>query len=400
MKRWIISGLVFLLLAVGLYAERGRLVTLRFKDADVRTVIQTFAELGDVNIVVSENVRGTISLNLKRVSWDDAFKTVLQVHGLAAVEQERMIGVMTVEEFDERIKMVELETNVFRIRYADAHGIVEAVGAMMSDRGAINVDTRTNSLIITDIPNNIPKLRMLIDTIDTPTPQVMIEARIVEIDYKVLREMGIKWQAGDFEAPTRDTHFGAEVNVGLKEAPFSFTFGTLQAGIDIDAMLGLLESRDKAKILSEPRVAVADNEEAMILSGKRVPVITLDFAGNQIVRFYDVALKLTVRPHINPKNEIVMKLHPEISDLSSEATVQGGIIILSNEVTTKLRVRDGETAVIGGIIRTKESTVERGIPFLSSIPLLGRLFKYKSTTKDKVDIMIFITPRIIPVLEE
>lgn len=398
MKRWITSGLMFLLLASGLYAERGKPVTLRFQNADIRMVIQTFAELGDVNIVVSENVRGTISLNLRRVAWDDAFKTVLQVHGLAAVEQERMVGVMTMEEFEERRKMVDLETEVFRIKHADARGIMGVVREMMSDRGGINVDSRTNSLIVTDIPSSIPKLKALVDIIDTPTSQVMIEARIVEVDHKILRETGIRWLAGDLDVPTRDTHFEGKLDASAA-APFSFIFGTLQAGIDIDALLTLLESKDKARILSEPRVAVADNEEAMILSGKKIPIITLDIAGNKIIKFYDVALQLTVRPHIIPNGEIMMELRPVVSDLSSEATVEGGIIILSSEVKTKLRVRDGETAVIGGIIKTKEGTVQRGIPFLSSIPLLGRLFKYQSTSKENVEIMIFITPRIIPMWE-
>ncbi len=395
MKRWITCGLVFLLLAGGLYAERGKPITLRFKNADIRTVIQTFAELGDVNIVVSENVRGTISLNLKEVPWDDAFKTVLQVHGLGAIEQEGMIGVMTMEEFEERRKMVDLETEVFRIKYADARGVSGVVGKMVSDRGGINVDARTNSLIVTDIPSNMPKLRTLVDTIDTPTPQVMIEAKIVEVDHKILRETGIKWLAGDLDVPTKDTHIGAGLDA-TGAAPFNFTFGTLQAGIDIDALISLLESKDKARILSEPKVAVADNEEAMILSGKKIPIITMDIAGNKIIKFYDVALKLIVRPHINPENEIVMELNPVVSDLSSEATVEGGIIILSNEVKTKLRVKDGETAVIGGIIKTRSNTVEKGIPFISSIPLLGRLFKYKSTGSESVEIMIFVTPRIIP----
>lgn len=401
MKRLVTFSLLSFLVAYSLYAERDRPVTLKFKNADIRTVIQTFADLGDVNIVVSENVRGTISLNLKDVPWEDAFRIVLQVHGLSAVEEERgMIGVMTMEEFDERRKMVDLETHVFRIQYADARDIMSVVREMMSERGGINVDRRTNSLIVTDIPSNIPKLRTLLETIDSPTPQVMIEAKIVEIDHKLLRETGIKWFVGDLDDPAKDTHFGGALDARASASPFSFTFGTLQKGIDIDAFLDLLESRDQAKILSEPKVAVADNEEAMILSGKKVPVITLDMAGNRIIRFYDVALKFTVRPHINPNDEIVMELHPEVSDLSGEATVEGGIIILSNEVTTKLRVLSGETAVIGGIIRERGSKLEKGIPFLSSIPLLGRLFKYSSTSKDEVEIVIFVTPKIIPTQSE
>ena len=143
MKRLVASLLLSLIISFSLYAERDRPVTLKFKNADIRTVIQTFAELGDVNIVISENVRGTISLSLKDVSWEDAFKTVLQVHGLGAVEQEEMIGVMTMVEFEERRKMVDLETHVFRIRYADARDIMGVVRDMMSDRGGINVDTRT-----------------------------------------------------------------------------------------------------------------------------------------------------------------------------------------------------------------------------------------------------------------
>ncbi len=398
MKRLMSSLLLSFLITFSLYAERDRPVTLKFKNADIRTVVQTFAELGDVNIVVSENVRGTISLNLRDVPWGDAFKTVLQVHGLSAVEEEKgMIGVMTMEEFDERRGMVDLETHVFRIEYADAQEIMGVVREMVSERGAVNVDRRTNSLIFTDIPSNIPKLRDLLGSIDSPTPQVMIEAKIVEIDYKIMRETGVRWFVGDLDDPSKDTHFGAALDARSGTAPFSFTFGTLQKGIDIDAFLDLLESKDQAKILSEPKVAVADNQEAMILSGKKVPVITMDMAGNRIIRFYDVALKFTVRPHINPNDEIVMELHPEVSDLSSEATVEGGIIILSNEVETQLRVRSGETAVIGGVIRERESKLEKGVPILSSIPLLGRLFKYSSTLRDQVEIVIFVTPRIIPV---
>ncbi|MCD5383193.1 secretin and TonB N-terminal domain-containing protein [candidate division WOR-3 bacterium] len=397
MKKWIISGLMFLLLASGLYAEKDKPVTIRFQDADIRMVIQTFAELGNINIVVSENVTGTISLNLRRVAWEDAFKTLLDVHGLAAVEQERMIGVMTMEEFDERRKMVDLETEVFRITHANACGIMGVVREMMSDRGRINVDIRTNSLVVTDIPSIILDLKALIDTIDIPTAQVMIKARIVEVSHRTLKESGLRWLVeGDLDG---DTQFEGTLEASAV-APFSLTFGTLHANIDIDALLTLLEAQDKARILSEPSVAVADHEEAMVLSGKKIPIVTTDIAGNRIIKFYDVAIRLAVRPRILPNGEIMMELHPEVSNLSAEATVEGGIIILTSEVRTRLRVRDGETAVIGGVIKTKESTVQRGIPFISNIPLLGRLFKYHSTTKEDVEIMIFITPRIIPIREE
>jgi len=223
------------------------------------------------------------------------------------------------------------------------------------------------------------------------------QAKIVEVDVRAARELGIKWRAGNLGFPTVATHAGGNVTVPVGAPSATFVFSTLKSLASIDATLSMLEERRKARILSEPRVAVADNEEAMILSGKKVPVITLDFAGNKIIRFYDVALKLTVTPHINPERQIMMELHPEVSDLSSEATVQGGVIILANEVRTKLMVKEGETAVIGGILRTKESTIRKGVPILSHIPLLGNLFKYTSRSRNKTELIIFITPTIVPV---
>ncbi|HID93609.1 MAG TPA: type IV pilus secretin PilQ [bacterium (Candidatus Stahlbacteria)] len=397
MRKVVVVVLFFLTLVGETFCERQRPITLRFENANIRTVLDAFAELGNVNIVTSERVSGKISLNLKDVPWDRAFKTVLEVHGLTAVEREGMIGVMTMEEAEAKKKLIELETKVFRIKYAKANEMQSVIQDMLSERGRSDVDTRTNSLIITDIPTNIPKIEALIDTIDIPTPQVMIQAKIVEVDVRAARELGIKWRAGNLGFPTVATHAGGNVTVPVGAPSATFVFSTLKSLASIDATLSMLEERRKARILSEPRVAVADNEEAMILSGKKVPVITLDFAGNKIIRFYDVALKLTVTPHINPERQIMMELHPEVSDLSSEATVQGGVIILANEVRTKLMVKEGETAVIGGILRTKESTIRKGVPILSHIPLLGNLFKYTSRSRNKTELIIFITPTIVPV---
>lgn len=396
MRKVIIVGLIFLVFIGNAFGERKKPITLRFENADIRTVLHAFAELGNVNIVTSEKVRGKISLNLKKVPWDLAFKTVLEVHGLAAVEREGMIGVMTMEEFEAKKRLVELETRVFHIKYAKASNVQAVIREMLSDRGRSEVDTRTNSLIITDIPTNIPKLKTLIDTIDTPTPQVMIQAKIVEVDFKAAKELGIKWMAGNLNVPTVDKHVGGRVDVPVGTPAAQFAFGILTSLVDIDGVLSMLERKNKAQILSEPKVAVADNEEAMILSGKKIPIITLDIAGNRIIKFYDVALKLTVTPHINPENQIMMELHPEVSDLSGEATVAGGVIILANEVKTKLMVKEGETAVIGGIIRSKKNKIKSGVPILSSIPILGRLFRYTSESIDKTEIMIFVTPTIIP----
>jgi type IV pilus assembly protein PilQ len=148
--------------------------------------------------------------------------------------------------------------------------------------------------------------------------------------------------------------------------------------------------------LSEPSVLISDNETAVILSGKKIPINTVDQAGNIITELYDVAVKLQVMPHINPNNQVLMDLHPEVSDLSGEATVSGGIIILTSEIMTKLLVDDGQTVVIGGVMRSKKDRLERRVPLLHAVPLVGRLFTYTSETLDKTEIMIFVTPRVVP----
>ncbi|PIU28708.1 MAG: hypothetical protein COT09_04135 [Candidatus Hydromicrobium americanum] len=377
-------------------ARRDRLISLSFENADIHTVLRTFAKLGDVNIVASEEVRGKVTLQLNSVPWEQAFQTLLRVHGLTSVEEKGILGVITMEESEKQKRIIPLETRIFRIKYAKAITIKTTVSGMLTERGRSEVDERTSSLIITDIPDVLNKIEVLIDIIDTPTSQVMIEAKIVEVDYKIGRELGIDWWVGDEENPAKDTYYGGGVETPVAEKG-KFIFGTLLDGIKVNAKLSMLELQDKATILAQPKIAVVDNEQAEVLSGKKIPIITLDRAGNKIIKFYDVALKLTVTPHINPENQVMLDLNPVVSDLSSEATVEGGIIILTNEAKTTLMVDDGQTAVIAGVIREKEGTVVRGVPYISRIPLIGRLFKSVSKSKDKTELMVFVTPHIIPV---
>jgi len=160
-------------------------------------------------------------------------------------------------------------------------------------------------------------------------------------------------------------------------------------------VISTLEDENKANVLSEPSILVADNQEAMILSGKKIPIVTRDFAGNQIIQFFDVALKLTVTPHISPDGKIVMDLHPVISDIAGEAPGAVGPVISSQEAQTKLTVNNGETVVIGGIIKTQSQDIKKGVPLLSSIPIIGNLFKYTKHEVNKTELMIFVTPQIV-----
>ena len=373
------------------------LISMNIEGAEIRSVLRTFSEFSGMNIIAGSDVKGTVTVLLHNVPWRQALDNVLKINDFVAVEEKGIIRIATLNDIQNAEKMIELETEVYQVNFARAEEIRNIVNEMLTERGMCQIDSRTNSLVVTDIPRVINSVDFLVDTLDLQTDQVMIYAKIAEVETKIVREIGIDWTVGNLENPLTPTQVQGEVALTPAEYSGRFTFGRLQEGLNLNAVVDALEEEDKADILSEPSVLISDNEQAVILSGKRIPITTLDQAGNLVTTFYDVAVKLTVTPHINPNKQIMMELTPEVSDLSSEATVAGGIIILTSSVTTKLMVNNGETAVIGGVIRSKESKLERRVPLLHAIPLLGHLFRYSATNTDNTEIVIFVTPKIVPV---
>jgi type IV pilus assembly protein PilQ len=185
------------------------------------------------------------------------------------------------------------------------------------------------------------------------------------------------------------------VNAPVGNPIGTFRVGTSGPGGNLDVALEALASKNKAHIISNPRITTLDNQSARILVGKKIPLIVSDAAGNPITQLTTIGIQMTVVPHVNSNNMITMDLHPEVSDLSSQATVQGGIIIVTSEAATRVMVNDGETAVIGGLIRSNEAEREDGVPLLKDIPLFGNLFKSSNTTKESRELLILVTPRIV-----
>ncbi len=371
-------------------------VTLDIEKADINTVLRAIAKVGGVNIITTPSVQGEISVHLTDVPWREALYAILEANGFTAIEEENVIKVMTIQELENLKRTVRVSSRIFRIKYAKAEDLRPVLQPLLSSQGVIQVERRTNSLMVRDSYDRIEKIAKLIQEIDKPTPQVLIKAKIAKVDYKAAREIGIQWKIGNLTNPNAPSHFQGSMNAPVQGPPFKFTIGTIRSGVSIDEILSALEQENKAEVISEPSVVVADNEEAFVLDGKKIPIVTLDLAGNRVIKFYDVALKLSVTPHITPDSSIALDLHPELSDLSGEATAAGEPIILSSEVKTKLQVKNGETVVIGGIIRNRKGTVMRGVPFLSSLPVIGRFFTYKAETQDKTELMIFVTPTLVP----
>jgi type IV pilus assembly protein PilQ len=272
----------------------------------------------------------------------------------------------------------------------------KAVEKTLTKRGHIEVDKRTNALLVTDIDDRLSQAESMIRSLDTRTPQVEIVARLVDVDRSASRSLGIEWTLNNLDLGDAGAHEAVGVTPGNVPSPAgTVKFGTVKGFGSIEATLTALETQNKANIISNPRITTVNNREASVVVGQQIPLIVQDFAGNAVTQLTTIGIKLSVTPHINVGNKITMDVHPEVSDLSSQATVQGGIIINTTMADTRVMVNDGETAVIGGLIRSNESDTYRGVPVLMDIPLLGNLFKSSTKVKQKRELLIFLTPKIL-----
>ena len=386
----------------------GRRITIDVVDADIRTVMRSISDVSGINIVIPESFNGTVTARLRNLGWRDALEAILDSQDLmATMSGNNTLRVMKREAFyteinqmavsdAERENLQDLLTEVFVIRYAQAEDVQNATQSVLSERGQISIDTRTNSLIVSDIPRKLSEVGRLLPILDSPTAQVMIEAKLVEIDATASQEFGIDWSLGNYGRSDMLTHGMMSTDLAVGSPTGSVQFGQITSLLDINATISYLEEVNRAHILSEPRISICDNMTGSVMSGKQIPLTLQDADGNTYVQLYDVGVSLTVTPHINADNNVTLELNPVVSDLSAEATASEQPIFLTQEANTTLMIDDGATAVIGGIMRAKTTEVEQRIPILGHIPLLGDwLFSYTSQTEETSELVIFVTPHII-----
>ena len=381
-------------------------ITIDAQGADIKTVLRTIADYSGKNIVYGPDVKGEVYVHIKDVPWEEALDIILRAHGYGYREEFGMIRVsemqrLTKEELEistaERKKddLLPLMTRIIFVNNSSAEELRTALQNIVSQRGKIDVDLGSNALIVNDTEPVIDKIAEMVKSLDKKTFQVDINAKLVEVDVEATRELGINWGLLNLHASGLSGIGSVEVNNSIAASAGTVKFGTVRSWGELTAVLEMLEKSNKASIISNPRITTMDNREARILVGKEIPLIVADEAGNPITELTKIGIMLKVTPHVNADRTITLDMHPEVSELQSEATAQGGIIITTSEADTRVVVQNGSTAVIGGLIKNVQTNVKRGVPFLKDVPFLGRLFSSSSTTDKKQELVIFVTPTIV-----
>ncbi|MFD2191227.1 type IV pilus secretin PilQ [Pistricoccus aurantiacus] len=398
----------------------GKRMTLNFQNIDVRAVLSLISEVSGLNVVASDSVTGQVTLNLQNVPWDQALDLVLKSHGLASRRQGNVIVVAPVEELasidrqkiESREQMEELApltTEYLQVKYAKAEDLAALLrGAdgfgLLTERGRVSVDQRTNTLLIQDTAEQIVQILATIERLDIAVRQVQIEARIVVARDGVTRQLGVDWGlsgGGNGKLDLSGASNGTAPNGGLSVdlgsaagATSSFSFGYLSGDILLDLELNALETENKSHTISQPRVITANQRKAIIKQGTEIPYQESTSSGATNVEFKEAVLSLEVTPQITPDNRIIMDLAIN-NDTVSDQSFGGAPAIDTNEIQTQVLVNNGETVVLGGILTTEQLRNLSKTPFLGDIPVLGNLFRYTQEENEKVELLVFITPRIL-----
>jgi type IV pilus assembly protein PilQ len=434
-------------------------IALKMRQADVKTVIRALARIEGQNILIKDEVKGQVTVDFNNVPWDQAFKGILTNHGLDYVWEGNIIRVMTAEDIERALKrkvqeinvqqMQPLLTRVVNINYADARKLKDnLVEFLTKDKdnkpiGSVQVNEHSNSLIIKASEDDLKRMMPIINEIDKPTPQILIKANIVETTQSTARNLGILWGgmyghkvggqalyvtpggtggaavapgsafSGDY-TPTSGAAAGiagqgfgvnlpAAAMTATASASLGLIFGTIGENI-LEIQLNALQEAGELNILSSPSITTLDNQTAFTENGEKVPYVTEETGTTgtttRSVKFEDVVLRLEITPHVIDGKNLKMKVVVKKDEVDITRNVQGNPFIYKKETSTSLIVQDGETIVISGLTKQKKQDAQTGVPWLQDIPVLGWLFKATDKSKTMEEVLIFITPTILPPVQD
>ncbi len=396
----------------------GKRMSIDLQEADIHTVFRFIADFADINIITSDDVAGKVTVRLKDVPWDEALGSVLQAKGLGAQRYGNILRVAPLETIKAEqqaaleaakasVDLAELQLYVAPLNYAQADELTEQVTSALSTRGSVQVDSRGNQLIIRDREENVAQIRELLRTLDKPNREVSIEARFVEASSVFSRQLGIQWGSnleassatgyptGAFFPSSISESLNVDLGVPVSDV-LSFNLGSIPGVIDLGARIQALEAEGWGKVISSPRVRALDNEEAVVIQGARIPYTADNGTAGNTVQFVEANLELSVTPHITSDNTVFLDIEISNDRPDFANTVNDNPAILTKSITTRVLVPDGDTAVLGGVYATTEIFAQQRIPILGSIPIIGYLFKNSSKEREQNEMLVFITPRIVP----
>ena len=410
-------------------AEEPR-ITVVWDRANIADVVAGFAAFSGRTIILGKDIKGEVSAEIKNQPWPQAFQAVLASQGLSA--QEMAGGIIRVDApsvLAALDSLEPLETNVVRINYGKAKDLTKSIeGSLTKGRGKVIADDNSNSLIITDTRSKVANIADFVRGLDIRTPQVSIKAKIVFVDRTDIEELGIKYDLGnnnqffntlaqrpDPNGTPGDT-YDPDVNIidlggnsvsGIGNASgtivgsaLDLVFSTALGGFTLTSFLSALERQDLSDIQAEPVITTLDNRKADILVGEETPVRVIDAGGagttaTATVQFKETGIRLTVTPHVTANRQISMELHTERSAIQEVTAGDLGFVFQTQRADNQLLVNDGETAVIGGLTVTEVTNSRSGIPLLSGLPIVGKLFSFSKSEENRRDLIILVTPRII-----
>jgi len=428
----------------------GERLTLNFQEIETRAVLQLLADASGQNIVVSDTVTGNVTLRLQNVPWDQALDIVLRTKGLDKRKQDNVIIVAPQEELASREKadlaskkdiqeLAPLRSDYLQVNYAKASDMATLLksqgGTLLSARGSVSVDERTNTLLLQDTSDRLADIRRLVATLDIPVRQVLIEARIVIVNDDFKRDLGARvgyttaqangangiWTTSGTVAST-DTSIASaianrtgggtgiavptgasaplryNVNLPVASPAGSFALGLLGSNYIVDLELSAAQAETRAEVISSPRVITANQKEATIEQGTEIPYQQSASSGATTISFKKAVLSLKVTPQITPDNRIILDLDVKKDSIGTITVTSGGVNVPSidtKEIVTQVLMNDGQTVVLGGVLETERRDDQTKVPYLGDIPILGNLFKQTTKRNNKDELLIFVTPKIV-----
>ncbi len=399
----------------------GRKINIEVKDWDIRDVFDFIAEQSGLNLLLDEQVKGTVSLKLRQIPWDQALVVLMQSKELGYVRQGNILRIAPLKSLSEESNtkrqvllaqrnLQPLQVRIFPVSYAKSEEVLKQVEPFLTpNRGRVNVDPRTNTIVVTDIAETIRKVEKLIKSLDTQTPQVLIESKIIEATEDFSRQIGVNWnssgllsgakkigrsEVGNTEITALGTYSG-----GLTQANnnLALTIGNLDFIGDLTATLSLLETQSVVKVISSPRIVTLNNRVSKIEQITEIPILissVVDGAVQNSIEYRPITISLEVKPQITSDGGVVMDINLK-REFVGPQDENSNVTIFKRAAKTQVLINNGDTAVIGGIYNNTVTTGNEKVPWLGDIPLLGWLFKFRSKAKEKNELMMFLTPKVL-----